>query len=367
VDSNGRTDGATRGELVRAGLASDDVHLVHYADQWPVPGTRAEKRASRNTMVFFGLAILLGIAGIAIYVGWPWGYQPPTTDGYTLYSWYTPLLGITVGGALLSLAIGLFRYEKKFLPEEKAVQQRHDGPSPESGRATASAMLTDAAARSGVGRRRVMLGAAGLAAGIPMLGATVAAVGGLVRNPWRDSRPENTLWHTGWYAQSGEAVHLRRYTEDPDEVALVRPEDLDAGAYLTVFPFRESERGDRDKLEEALKRSDNPAVLFRFRPGTQVAPRPGQENYHYGDFYAYSKICTHLGCPVSLFEQQTDVLLCPCHQSQFDLKRSAEPMFGPAVRPLPQLPIDYDPNTGTLVARGDFSGPIGPGFWELGS
>jgi ubiquinol-cytochrome c reductase iron-sulfur subunit len=106
-------------------------------------------------------------------------------------------------------------------------------------------------------------------------------------------------------------------------------------------------------------------MLIRLRPGTPVIQAPGQENFHYGDFYAYSKICTHLGCPTSLYEAQTQRILCPCHQSQFIATEYAKPVFGPAARPLPQLPITVN-EEGFLIATGDFSGPIGPAFWELG-
>ena len=133
-----------------------------------------------------------------------------------------------------------------------------------------------------------------------------------------------------------------------------------------MFPFRESERGNEEALSTALHRSDNPVMLLRLRPGQTVVKRAGQENFNFGDFYAYSKICTHLGCPTSLYEQQTGRLLCPCHQSQFDVFEYAKPVFGPAARALPQLPIEVD-ESGYLVARGDFIEPIGPAFWERDS
>ena len=107
-------------------------------------------------------------------------------------------------------------------------------------------------------------------------------------------------------------------------------------------------------------------MLIRLRPGTPVfVPAPGQESLHYGDYYAYSKICTHLGCPASLYESQTNRILCPCHQSQFIATEYARPVFGPAARPLPQLPITVN-DEGYLVATGDFDGPVGPAFWEHG-
>ncbi|MEV6610790.1 ubiquinol-cytochrome c reductase iron-sulfur subunit [Kutzneria sp. NPDC051319] len=367
ADKRESASGLTRAELVHKGLADDSVRLTRYLDRWPVFGTRAERRARRHTLSFLGLAVLFGLGFLVVYIGWPWRYVPPEHTGADGYSWYTPLLGVCGGGCLLSLAIGLFLYAKKFLPEEEAVQQRHDEPSPEFGRAKTSAMLTDAAQRSGVPRRRLMLGFAGAGVALPALGAVAVAVGGLIRNPWGEPKARDTLWHTGWHSPNGETVFLRQNTGDPHDVVLVRPGDLDSGAILTVFPFRESERGDPDALSEALTRADNPAQLIKLRPGQHVTPRPGLADYHFGELYAYSKICTHLGCPVSLFEQQTDRLLCPCHQSQFDVLRSAVPVFGPAVRPLPQLPIAVDEGTGYLIARGDFSGAVGPGFWELGS
>ena len=89
----------------------------------------------------------------------------------------------------------------------------------------------------------------------------------------------------------------------------------------------------------------------------------GREDWNYEGIIAYSKICTHVGCPVALYEKQTHHLLCPCHQSQFDITREAAVIFGPAKRPLPQLPISVDAE-GYLVARSDFTEPVGPSFWE---
>jgi ubiquinol-cytochrome c reductase iron-sulfur subunit len=108
-------------------------------------------------------------------------------------------------------------------------------------------------------------------------------------------------------------------------------------------------------------------MLIRLRPEqmAQIKPRAGHEDFGYGDYVAYSKICTHAGCPVSLYEQETSRILCPCHQSQFDVTQGAKPIFGPATRSLPQLPITVD-DEGYFVARGDFPEPVGPSFWNLG-
>jgi len=267
---------------------------------------------------------------------------------------------------VLTLGIAVISYVKKFFPDEVSVQQRHDGPSTELARKTVMAQLAAAGKDTGIARRKLITRSAGAAAGIFGLGLGVAAIAPLVRDPWK-GREKAALWTTGWAPNyPGEVVYLRADTGDPHDVKLVRPEDQGAGSMQTVFPFRESERDDEHALAEALKRADNPVMLIRLRPGTPVIQAPGQENYHYGDFYAYSKICTHLGCPTSLYETQTQRILCPCHQSQFIATEFAKPVFGPAARPLPQLPISVN-NEGYLVATGDFSGPIGPAFWELGS
>jgi ubiquinol-cytochrome c reductase iron-sulfur subunit len=106
-------------------------------------------------------------------------------------------------------------------------------------------------------------------------------------------------------------------------------------------------------------------MLIRLRPDAPRTWRAGRENLNYGDYVAYSKICTHLGCPTSLYESQTNRILCPCHQSQFVATEYAKPVFGPAARPLPQLPITVN-DEGYFVATGDFPDPIGPSFWEMG-
>ena len=205
-------------------------------------------------------------------------------------------------------------------------------------------------------------------AGIFGLGLGVAAIAPLVRNPWKGG-PNAALWHHRLGARcTARRSTLRSTPATPHEITLVRPEDQGAGSMQTVFPFRESERGDeRGAAAAALTPRRQP------RHADPVAPRHrgrsrrrGTENYHYGDYYAYSKICTHLGCPASLYEAQTNRILCPCHQSQFIATEYARPVFGPAARPLPQLPITVN-DEGYLVATGDFNEPVGPAFWELGA
>ncbi|MFC4000809.1 ubiquinol-cytochrome c reductase iron-sulfur subunit [Prauserella oleivorans] len=359
-----------RDELLRLGGKLDGVEIVNYPEPWPVKGTKAEKRAERGIALWFLIAALAGVAFLVALIWWPWQYEPRSNEtAHFWYSLYTPVLGVTLGIAVLGLAIGVLLYSKKFIPAELAVQERTDNMgegSPEIDRKTIVAHLSDTADRSTIGRRSMIKRSAGLGAGVLGLGAVALPVASFIENPWKHPNGKDSLAHTGWQPQyPGEIVYLRRHTGDPGEVSLVRPEDLDAGGMETVFPFRESERGDHEALAHALKRSDNPVMLIRLRPedAARVVKRKGQEDFNYGDYFAYTKICSHVGCPTSLYEQQTNRILCPCHQSQFDALQYAKPVFGPATRALAQLPITVH-SDGYLIARHDFIEPIGPGFWE---
>ncbi|WP_026421452.1 ubiquinol-cytochrome c reductase iron-sulfur subunit [Actinokineospora inagensis] len=356
----------SREDLVKLGAKLDGVEIIEYPDPFPVKGTRAEKRAERLVALWFLLAAVAGLAFAGVFLFWPSAYKAPGTSGYDLYSLYTPMLGVTLGLSVASVGVGTLLYTKKFIPHEIAVQQRHDGGSTEVDKATIIAHLADAGTRNGIARRSLIKRTAGIGAGAMGLGVGVFALGGLVRDPWAQTDSPNSLWHTGWQHKDGEKVFLRKDTGDPEEVVLVKPSDMDAGGMETVFPFRESERKDHEALSAALKRSDNPVMLIRLRPedAAKVIKAQGQEDFNYGDYYAYTKICSHLGCPTSLYEQRTNRILCPCHQSQFNALEYAKPIFGPATRKLAQLPIAVDEETGYLYARSDFTEPVGPAFWE---
>ncbi|WP_134665720.1 MULTISPECIES: ubiquinol-cytochrome c reductase iron-sulfur subunit [unclassified Amycolatopsis] len=362
-----------RDELLKLGGQLDGVEIVEYPEPWPVEGTRAERRAQRLVAFWFALSALAGLAFVVV-MAWPkwWEYKDPSDpSGHSTYSLYTPALGVTLGLAVLALGIGVILYTKKFVPHEVSVQQRSDGPSAEVDRATILAHLADAGTRNGIARRSLIKRTAGAGAGALGLAVAALPLASFIKDPWKDTENRDGLWHTGWLPNfPGEKVYLRRNTGDLEAdvkhgVALVKAEDLDAGAMETVFPYRESEKGDEKKLSEALFRVDNPVMLIRLRPtdAARVVKRKGQEDFNFGDYYAYTKICSHVGCPTSLYEQRTNRILCPCHQSQFDALHYAKPIFGPATRPLAQLPITVD-EEGYLIAKGDFIEAIGPAFWE---
>ena len=226
-------------------------------------------------------------------------------------------------------------------------------------------LLDDALDTSTIPRRKMIVRTAGFGLGAIGVGTLFATVGGLIVNPWAKG-DESPLWVSGWTPNyPGETIYVRRDTGRPEDIVLVRPEDLDAGSMETVFPFREADRGDEEALFKSLRGIRNAVMLIRLRTEDteKVVKRQGQESFNYGDYFAYSKICTHLGCPTSLYEQQSNRILCPCHQSQFDVMQWCKPIFGPAARALPQLPITVN-EEGYLVANGDFIEPLGPAFWE---
>ncbi|WP_165700368.1 cytochrome bc1 complex Rieske iron-sulfur subunit [Mycobacteroides abscessus] len=368
----------SRDELVKLGTNLDGVEIVYREPRWPVEGTKAEKRAERLVALWFALGGVFGLALLGVFLFWPWEYKPFGDPGNALYNLATPLYGLTLGLSVLSLGIGAVLYTKKFIPQEISIQDRHDGPgSAEVDRKTIVAQLQDTLDTSTLPRRKMIVRALGFGVGAMGAGTAVAFIGGMIKNPWAKVVPtangkQPVLLTSGWTPRyHGETIYLGRAVGSSSNVLLkIRPEDIDAGGMETVFPWRESD-GDGTTVESHEKLSHiqmgirNPVMLIRVRPTDmpKVVKRKGQENFNYGDLFAYTKICSHLGCPTSLFEQQTYRILCPCHQSQFDALHFAKPIFGPAARALAQLPLTVDKD-GYLVANGDFVEPVGPAFWE---
>jgi ubiquinol-cytochrome c reductase iron-sulfur subunit len=368
----------SREELVELGGRIDGVETVFKAARWPVEGTKAEKRAERAVAYWLLFGGLSGLALLVIFLFWPWEYKPFGSDGEFLYSLTTPLYGLTFGLSILSIGIGAVLFQKKFIPEEISIQERHDGASPELARKTITANLTDALEGSTIKRRKLIGLSLGIGLGAFGLGTAVAFIGGLIKNPWAKVVPtadgmNAVLWTSGWTPRfHGETIYMARATGLPGESPFVkmRPEDIDAGGMETVFPWRESD-GDGTAVESSHKLTEiamgvrNPVMLIRIRPAdmSKVVKRQGQESFNFGELFAFTKVCSHLGCPSSLYEQQTYRILCPCHQSQFDALHFARPIFGPAARALAQLPVTIDKD-GYLVANGNFIEPVGPAFWE---
>ncbi|MEU7921181.1 cytochrome bc1 complex Rieske iron-sulfur subunit [Micromonospora zamorensis] len=337
----------TRFDVVREGARRDDIEIVHYEPQ-VLPGTKAERRLTRVVAGFFLLTGLAATAFMVIYIAWPWQYEP----GRGGDKFYTPLLGFTLGIALLAVGFGILTWGKKLLPKEVSIQDRHEGQVDSEGRTITGQTMLYMADELGV-KRRPLLGIS-LLAGLAPVGAVIAAplVGGLISQPHKN----NQMFTTGFAAaEGGERIRLVREDGRP-----VRPADISAGGQLTVFPGIDHGVSNRH--------ADSPTLLIHLRDSDAQESRRANEkighgDYMWGNYAAFSKICTHAGCPASLYEQQTNRLLCPCHQSQFLITNNAKPVFGPASRRLPQLPIEVD-SDGFFVAKSDYTETVGPDFWE---
>jgi len=338
----------TRFDLVREGARRDGVEIVHYVPNFPVPGTRREKRVERTIAGLFLLAGLAATGFVVAYIAWPYSYE----EGPNLHKWYTPVLGFCMALMLLCIGLAIIVWGKKLLPDEIAVQSRHDQDVDEDERKLTGSTMLNMVDELGIKRRPLLRRAALL--GLAPVGVVAAAplIGALLKDPHHP----DIFFTTGFHgATPDKPIRLVR-----DDGSPIRPEDVSIGGQITVYPG--IPEGNTNKY------ADSPTLLIRLRQNDanalrKVLPERGNDGRMAGDLVAYSKICTHAGCPASLYEQQTNRLLCPCHQSQFSIIDNAEPIFGPATRKLPMLPIKVD-DEGFVVATSDYTEPVGPGFWE---
>jgi ubiquinol-cytochrome c reductase iron-sulfur subunit len=246
---------------------------------------------------------------------------------------------VQLEGALLFFALGgiaaaFIVWGGKLLPQGPFVQERHPLTSGPAEQDEATEAFEEGA--EALERRRLL---------VRLLTGAFVALGAALVFPVRSlgERPGGSLFRTAWRRGS-------RVVDENDRP--VRPEDLDVGGVLTVFPAGNNGSADSQTL------------LIKLAAG-EYQPRPGREDWAPGDVVAFSKVCPHAGCPVGLYEPETHRLFCPCHQSVFAVLDACEPTNGPATRPLPQLPLTVD-GDGYLVARRDYEEPIGPGFWNRG-
>jgi len=242
----------------------------------------------------------------------------------------TQVEGLLLGLALLGIAAGLILWSHRLLPLGPVVSEREElGSGPEVDEEVQEDL------KRGLTRRKAISRSLGLA---------LAALGAGLALPVRSLGPSpgRALLETPWGAG-----RRRLITSDGRPV---RAEDVPKDGLVTVFP------------EGSAGSADGQAVLMRVDPGL-IRPRPGRESWTPEGLVAYSKVCTHAGCPVGLYQPEDHTLLCPCHQSTFDVLDGARPIVGPAAVALPQLPLEIDAD-GVVVGTGEFSDPVGPGFWH---
>ncbi|HEY3737289.1 MAG TPA: Rieske 2Fe-2S domain-containing protein [Jatrophihabitans sp.] len=352
--------GMTDEERMLAGTEADDVHVLYREDRFPVRGTKAEKRAERGVALAFLLSAAGGIFFIVAFIAFPYHWHLPGTPQN--FRFYTPSLGIGAAVMLIFMGVGMVLWAKWLMPHEEVVQDRHDEPSAAEDLLIIDSTLKVGLEDTGLPRRSLILKSLGLAGGAIATVPLIALVGGMIKNP------KDELHYTYW---------RRNKTLFPDtdgrvpmvyeDWRRVSPGDLQPGGLATVFPGVRNPGFDG---KNGVDSGSSPTLLIRLRPGQVVKARKGQANYGWPaenpEYIAFSKICTHAGCPASLYEQQTTRLLCPCHQSQFEVLEDAKPVFGPATRSLPKLPLDVIVENGVqyFVARNDYNEPIGPAYWD---
>ncbi|MBN9158253.1 MULTISPECIES: cytochrome bc1 complex Rieske iron-sulfur subunit [unclassified Microbacterium] len=321
-------------------------HRERITDQDP----KAMKTAVRTVYTLFYLSLAGSIWAVAAYMLFP------IESGSLIDVRYNNLfIGLGIALALLALGIGAIHWSKAIMADKEHVEYRHPTRGRDSTREAAIQAFADANEESGFGRR-VMIRNSLIAAVVASVVPGLALFRGLAPQDTPENpiagQPVKLLQHTMW--EKG-----MRLAHDPDGTP-IRAADITIGSAVHVIPEPLGKIGHEDGyLEEKAKAI---VLLMRLLP-EQLIESEERKSWSYNGIVAYSKVCTHVGCPVALYEQQTHHLLCPCHQSQFDVTEHAKVIFGPAARPLPQLPITVD-DEGYLVAQSDFHEPVGPSFWE---
>ena len=346
-------DGATGSAVQKHDdQAAAPATAVVRADRVPNPGFPPErprvtdldpkkaKTAERTVTALFFLSIIGSALAVAAYILFPIDEGAPST--IRLSNMFIGI-GITLG--LLGIGIGAVHWSKALMHGHEEVEMRHPTRGSDESRQKAVEIFRQSNEESGFTRRSLMRNT--------LIGAVVATpipAVALFRELAPHEDPIALLRHTMWDT----GVRLAR---DPSGTPILAS-DVTIGSVFQVIP-----EGLADLESHRIEEKAKAAVLLMRLPADELNERDDSRSWSYDGIVAYSKICTHVGCPVALYEQQTHHLLCPCHQSQFDVANHCEVIFGPAARPLPQLPITVD-DEGYLVAQRDFEEPVGPSFWE---
>jgi ubiquinol-cytochrome c reductase iron-sulfur subunit len=254
------------------------------------------------------------------------------------------VLGVTLGLSLLCIGLGAVHWAKTLMPDTDVIEYRHPQRSSDESRVDAVETIMAGGDAAQLARRPLIKYTLGGALGLFALPLVVQLAGSL--GPLPKAELSTTFWRKGM-----------RLMRDP-ELTPIKASDVTIGSVFHVMPEG------IDKAVHFLEEKGKAAVLLmRLDPDDILVAK--ERDWGHDGIVAYSKICTHVGCPVGLYEQQTHHLLCPCHQSTFDVTQDCKIIFGPAHRPLPQLKITVDAE-GYLVADSPFREAVGPSFWERG-
>lgn len=313
---------------------------------------KAEKRAERQIAAMFVAAMISALLFVVAYFSFEVGDNWDTFAGMGAS---TVSLGVTLGLSLLFIGIGIIHLARKLMADAEMIEMRHPAASPAEDREATIQALNDGVAESGIGRRplvrNTMIGSMAVL-GLP----AVVLLRDLAPGDALDtSKLAHTIWEPGMRL-------VRDVTGTPILASDIEVGDLVNAAPEALFPTEENGYHELHGAEEQAEKAKGAIIIVRMDPD-DLTPATQPDKWTVDGIICYSKICTHVGCPISLYERTTHHVLCPCHQSTFDLADGAKVVFGPAARPLPQLPLAVD-DEGYLVAQSDFTEPIGASYWE---
>ena len=314
-------------------------HVPRFADR----DEQAARRAEIQVATLFGISMLATVIFLVAYFAIDmdtYRFIP----GIGMANLSNVVLGVTLGLSLLCIGLGAVHWAKTLMPDTEIVEERHPQRSSDAARLDAAETILGGGESSQLNRRPLLKYSLGGALGLFALPLVVQVAGSL--GPMPQAELSTTFWRKGM-----------RLVRDP-ELTPIKAEHVTIGSVFHVMPEG------IDKAEHFLEEKGKAAVLvMRLDPDKILVAK--ERDWGHDGIVAYSKICTHVGCPVGLYEQQTHHLLCPCHQSTFDVTQDCKVVFGPAHRPLPQLKITVDAE-GYLVADSPFREAVGPSFWERG-
>lgn len=319
-------------------------HVLRATDTDPA----AVRRAERQVAGFFGAASVLILLSVVVYAVTDWDATlglPIMGDVNAINA----LMGISFGLGVFLIGVGAIHWAKKLMPDVEVVEERHELRSEDTDREEIATVFSVGVDDSGILKhgiiRRTLLGAMALFP-LPLI---------VLLRDLGPSPSKGQLTHTIWAAGT-------RLVTDVTYLP-IKADDLPVGGLINAIP--ENLREIEEEEGSLNERAKSVIIVVRLDQDQIVAQQGGTADapWDYQGVLAYSKVCTHVGCPISLYEQTTHHLLCPCHQSTFDLADAGRVVFGPAARNMPQLPITVDAE-GYLVARSDFQAPVGPSFWE---
>ncbi|MFC9943569.1 cytochrome bc1 complex Rieske iron-sulfur subunit [Streptomyces pratensis] len=335
--------GTAHGAVEGAGDPFADPGLPAHRPRIQDIDERAARRSERAVAFMFTLSMLATVGFIASYVIFPvdkivfiWPFGHVSALNFSL--------GLTLGLALFLIGAGAVHWARTLMSDVEVADDRHAIEATPEVKAKVMADFAAGAKESAIGRRKLirntMFGALAL---VPLSGVVLLRDLG----PLPEKKLRKTLW-----AKGKQLVNMN--TMEP-----LRPEDVVVGSLTFAMP----EGLEEDAHDFQTQIAKAALMIIRIEPDN-IKDKREREWAHEG-IVAFSKICTHVGCPISLYEQQTHHVLCPCHQSTFDLSDGARVIFGPAGHALPQLRIGVN-SEGNLEALGDFEEPVGPAFWERG-